>query len=616
MLLMAIAFSGMVFAQDPYMNHSYPWYDGWWLFCGFDGDGYVKGIESVLVYNWSHPDSAGICNKVFTSDTVLEFWLSCPRSEVDTTQGWFDVKLVHNDTVRFWMRNDTSRYHLHVNDIENSVVVDFDIEPVVYHPWAGRYFATLEAALVGTVKVDTEEYAVTGNCSFEHAWGEETEAPSDSAPEYAYSHYETLTLYDSLGTRYGAMHWPWLRTTGEGYVNMPGGTSLPDHGYHPYPREDYSLEYLEKSMVDGYNMPKKWKITANTGNGSLEYIGTGIRVSEFIPSQILVGAFSGAVHIYTEYTGMFTPTVGASMDLTGKGVLEFGYGTHDPLYSLDERSEYKFDFGNNEVQTGFKKVHALSPYGIGGYGFAFSSLDLSKDADLTQYGNTGIHSDCAWLYYDSWYFWLDVPNGTYTVKLYWGVTDSTSAQTFDIYDGKAGGGPHELEADSVGDATYPNEATVEDIQIENEAIEIQIHRNSDVLCHISALEVMRETSVEEKSSNYQLPTGNMQLSIHPNPATHNVVVEFGVRLPALRCREQAGSREFVDVETRHVMSLQIHDLSGRVVRSLNLCNLDKSVKSVVWDGKDDSGRKVSAGIYFCKLEAGNSKILKKLVLLR
>jgi hypothetical protein len=91
-----------------------------------------------------------------------------------------------------------------------------------------------------------------------------------------------------------------------------------------------------------------------------------------------------------------------------------------------------------------------------------------------------------------------------------------------------------------------------------------------------------------------------QFSVFPNPFTHNTVVEFGVR----------GS-EFVDGEPS---TLKIYDLGGRLVRTFNLCNLDKSVKSVTWDGTDESGQRVRSGIYLCKLKTGNEFLHSQKVL--
>jgi hypothetical protein len=75
-------------------------------------------------------------------------------------------------------------------------------------------------------------------------------------------------------------------------------------------------------------------------------------------------------------------------------------------------------------------------------------------------------------------------------------------------------------------------------------------------------------SVEE-GSNYQLSTGNRQLSIHPNPFTHNAVVEFGGRFapPA------AGL-------------LHVYDLGGRLVQET---------------GGNTVGKGLEPGIYFVKV---------------
>jgi hypothetical protein len=65
------------------------------------------------------------------------------------------------------------------------------------------------------------------------------------------------------------------------------------------------------------------------------------------------------------------------------------------------------------------------------------------------------------------------------------------------------------------------------------------------------------------------------LSVNPNPFTHNVVVEFGVHSSQPEADEPL-AQEFVDEKPS---TLKIYDLAGRIVRTLNLCNLSKSVKS-------------------------------------
>ncbi|MGB3478042.1 MAG: FlgD immunoglobulin-like domain containing protein, partial [bacterium] len=70
--------------------------------------------------------------------------------------------------------------------------------------------------------------------------------------------------------------------------------------------------------------------------------------------------------------------------------------------------------------------------------------------------------------------------------------------------------------------------------------------------------------------------------------------------------------------------LQIYDTAGRLVRVfpiVNLCNLNKSVVSVCWDGTNDIGQKLPAGVYFVRFlvspagESEDSKQIQKAVLL-
>jgi len=60
-------------------------------------------------------------------------------------------------------------------------------------------------------------------------------------------------------------------------------------------------------------------------------------------------------------------------------------------------------------------------------------------------------------------------------------------------------------------------------------------------------------------------------------------------------------------------SLTILDASGRMVRSLASGPLAAGTQRIAWDGRDDSGSRVAAGVYFAKLDAGTQRAAGRLV---
>jgi hypothetical protein len=62
--------------------------------------------------------------------------------------------------------------------------------------------------------------------------------------------------------------------------------------------------------------------------------------------------------------------------------------------------------------------------------------------------------------------------------------------------------------------------------------------------------------------------------------------------------------------------LSIHDVAGKVVRTLVDEAQAGGPREVVWDGRDDRGGPVSSGVYFYVLAAGGERRTRKLVLLK
>jgi hypothetical protein len=64
------------------------------------------------------------------------------------------------------------------------------------------------------------------------------------------------------------------------------------------------------------------------------------------------------------------------------------------------------------------------------------------------------------------------------------------------------------------------------------------------------------------------------------------------------------------------VSLRIYDASGGVVRTLAEGTQTAGQKTIEWDGRDEGGRPVASGVYFCRLTAPNFVRTHKLVLMK
>ena len=84
----------------------------------------------------------------------------------------------------------------------------------------------------------------------------------------------------------------------------------------------------------------------------------------------------------------------------------------------------------------------------------------------------------------------------------------------------------------------------------------------------------------------------------PNPFNPATAIQFRVPSPGGR------------------VALAVYDLSGRLVRTLVDGEKNGGEHTVVWRGLDDSGRQVGSGVYFYRLEVGDTKLERKMVMLK
>jgi len=80
------------------------------------------------------------------------------------------------------------------------------------------------------------------------------------------------------------------------------------------------------------------------------------------------------------------------------------------------------------------------------------------------------------------------------------------------------------------------------------------------------------------------PSSRLHLSANPNPLNNRTSISFELA--------EAGS-----------VSLQIFDLTGRLISDLGNSNAIRGANTVTWDACNDNGVPVSAGLYFCRIKS-------------
>jgi parallel beta-helix repeat protein len=84
----------------------------------------------------------------------------------------------------------------------------------------------------------------------------------------------------------------------------------------------------------------------------------------------------------------------------------------------------------------------------------------------------------------------------------------------------------------------------------------------------------------------------------PNPFNPTTAIQFRVPAPGGQ------------------VTLSVYDLSGRLVQTLVDAEKPGGEYVAVWHGMDDRGRKVGSGVYFYRLEVGDTRLERKMVMLK
>jgi hypothetical protein len=108
--------------------------------------------------------------------------------------------------------------------------------------------------------------------------------------------------------------------------------------------------------------------------------------------------------------------------------------------------------------------------------------------------------------------------------------------------------------------------------------------------------IMTQSAKKDQGDGYDekqiIPT-NAYSALYPNPATNMTTISFSL----------SQSRQ---------MNIQVFDMTGRLIKTLAEAKMETGAHQLIWDLRDERGRPVNSGIYFVRINSGNSIETKKL----
>ncbi|MCD4664818.1 MAG: T9SS type A sorting domain-containing protein, partial [Bacteroidales bacterium] len=104
---------------------------------------------------------------------------------------------------------------------------------------------------------------------------------------------------------------------------------------------------------------------------------------------------------------------------------------------------------------------------------------------------------------------------------------------------------------------------------------------------IHVLDPFLGTGIENKQSD-------IVLRAFPNPFTNSTTIEYQVKVHSK-------------------VSLKIYDFYGKEVKTLVNSYQTLGTKNIIWDGTNNSVQVVPAGVYYCRIQAGNDSQCRKII---
>lgn len=115
--------------------------------------------------------------------------------------------------------------------------------------------------------------------------------------------------------------------------------------------------------------------------------------------------------------------------------------------------------------------------------------------------------------------------------------------------------------------------------------------------YMTSLGVYKKTPATSIAEGETLPDGFSLEQNYPNPFNPSTTIRF--TLP------EAG-----------MVTVGIYTIEGELVATLASGEFEAGTYSLVWNATDQSGNKVTSGVYFCRMQSGEFTAVRKLVLLK
>jgi len=102
-------------------------------------------------------------------------------------------------------------------------------------------------------------------------------------------------------------------------------------------------------------------------------------------------------------------------------------------------------------------------------------------------------------------------------------------------------------------------------------------------------------NIEDDSQTPEMPDATLLRSAYPNPFNPRTLIAFSIK-------------------TGESGKLTIYNMKGQIVKTFS--TFENGEYKVEWNGKDNSGKNVSSGVYFYKLQTETFSKINKMLLLK